>query len=76
VREVAAAALEQLTLFDQPRRAVAFEAAAGLALPGIGEERLTALLFECRDDSLLQRQQVLANALGVDGRRFQRLIAR
>jgi hypothetical protein len=76
VREVAAAAFEQLALLDQPRHAVAFEATARLALPGIGDERLAALLFERGDDSLLQRQELLANALGVDGRRFQRLIAR
>ena len=66
VREAAAAALEQRAALDQARDAVAFERAARLALPGVDEERVAALLLERSDDARLQAEQVRAHGGGVD----------
>ena len=63
VREAAAAALEQRAALDQARDAVAFELAAGLALPGVADERVAALGLERRDDARLQAEEVVADGV-------------
>ena len=57
---------------DQARDAVAFERAARLALPGVDQERVAALLLERSDDARLQAEQVRAHGGGVDSGRVQR----
>jgi hypothetical protein len=65
VAEVAAAALQQVALFDQLRQAVALQPAAGRARPAVAEEGLAVLgLQRASTMRLLQAQQVVANGLG------------
>src|SRR6185312_666407 len=60
VREADAAALEERAALDEARDAVAFELAAGLALPAVDAEGIAAFALERFDDRRLQREQVAA----------------
>jgi len=63
--EVAATALQQAALFHQLGAAVALQALAGRAGPGVGGEGLAVERLQRVDDALLQAQQVGANGGGV-----------
>jgi hypothetical protein len=64
VAEVAAAALQQVALFDQLRQAVALQPAAGRARPAVADEGLAVLGLQRADDAVLQAQQVVATGVG------------
>ena len=68
------AALQELGAFDQARLPFAFERAARLALPVVGDEGRAALGFQRQGDAGLQRDQVIPDGLRLG--LAQRLIAR
>ena len=74
--EIAAAALQQSTLFDQLGAAVALQPFTGRTHPGIGDERLAVGLLHRLDDALLQAQQVAANRGRVEAGHHRGLMAR
>jgi hypothetical protein len=74
VTEIAAAALEQGTLLDEPRDAVALEPVARRTRPCVAQERLAVCRLQGIDDARLQAQQIGADRL--DLHRAQCLIAR